>query len=92
MRDQEPIMTKYFDLLMQRLHENCEKPVDMVNWYNLTTFDIISDLTFGESFHRLENSRLHVGSHGSDFTQRLIQCSFGSQPSSYSSNQPTYSA
>ncbi|CZR68230.1 related to cytochrome P450 CYP3/CYP5/CYP6/CYP9 subfamilies [Phialocephala subalpina] len=59
MRDQEPIMKKYFDLLIQRLHENCEQPVDMVKWYNLTTFDVISDLTFGESFNCLEDSELN---------------------------------
>ena len=64
-------MTKCFDLLTQRLHENCEKPVDIVNWYHLTIFNI-SDLAFGESFHCLENSTLNVGSHGSDFTQKLI--------------------
>jgi hypothetical protein len=60
MRDQEPAMTKYFDLFIQRLNENCEKPLDMVEWFNLTTFDVISDLTFGESFHCLEKSELHV--------------------------------
>ena len=53
-----------------------------MNWYNLTTFDIISDLIFGESFHSLENSRLHVGSDMSDFAQQLIRGSFRSQPSS----------
>jgi hypothetical protein len=53
-------MKRYFDLLIQRLHENCGKVVDMNNWYNLTTFDIIGDLAFGESFEGLKNSGVHV--------------------------------
>jgi cytochrome P450 len=60
LREQEPIMKKYFDLLIQRLHENWVKPVDIVQWYNSTTFDLIGDLLFGESYGCLENSRLHV--------------------------------
>jgi hypothetical protein len=53
-------MNKYFDFLMQRLHENCGKTVDVNKWYNLTTFDVIGDLAFGESFDGLRNSGLHV--------------------------------
>ena len=47
---------------MQRLHENIEsgtKAVDMVAWYNFTTFDIIGDLAFGEPFDCLKNSDYH---------------------------------
>jgi hypothetical protein len=54
-------MTKYFDLLIKRLYENYAKPINSVNWYNFTTFDIIGDLTFGEPFGCLENSKMHVG-------------------------------
>lgn len=62
LRGQEPIIKGYVDLLMQRLHENIEggtKTVDMVAWYNFTTFDIIGDLAFGESFDCLKNSDYH---------------------------------
>ncbi|RYO96559.1 hypothetical protein DL765_011538 [Monosporascus sp. GIB2] len=41
-----PIIKKYIDLLIRRLHENCEggaKAVDMVAWYNYTAFDQNSD-------------------------------------------------
>ncbi|KAA8641350.1 uncharacterized protein ATNIH1004_002018 [Aspergillus tanneri] len=44
LRGQEPIVRGYIDLLIQRLHENANdenKPVDMVSWYNYTTFDVI---------------------------------------------------
>ncbi|KAJ5824290.1 hypothetical protein N7447_006630 [Penicillium robsamsonii] len=62
LRGQEPIIKGYIDLLMQRLHENIEggtKAVDMVAWYNFTTFDIIGDLAFGEPFDCLKNSNYH---------------------------------
>lgn len=60
LRDQEPIMNKYFNLFIQRLHENCAEAVDINKWYGLLGFDIIGDLTFGESFGGLENSKFHV--------------------------------
>lgn len=31
----------------------------MVSWFNFVTFDIIGDLTLGESFHCLQESALH---------------------------------
>ncbi|KJK61356.1 Cytochrome P450 [Aspergillus parasiticus SU-1] len=62
LRAQEPLVNSYIDLLIQRLHEHCEagsKPLDMVAWYNFTTFDIIGDLAFGEPFNCLHNSAYH---------------------------------
>lgn len=62
LRGQEPIIKTYVDLLMQRLREKCEngsKALDMVAWYNFTTFDIIGDLAFGEPFDCLKNSNYH---------------------------------
>ncbi|KAF9873045.1 cytochrome p450 [Colletotrichum karsti] len=59
---QEPLIQKQVDLLIQRLHENCEggdKALNMVSWYNWTTFDIIGDLAFGEPFGCLESSEYH---------------------------------
>ncbi|KAL3425984.1 cytochrome P450 [Phlyctema vagabunda] len=58
-RDQEPIISIYFDQLMQRLKENCGKPVDMQKWFSFFAFDVIGDLTFGESFKALETSKEH---------------------------------
>lgn len=31
----------------------------MVRWYNLTTFDVIGDLSFGQSFGGLQNTDMH---------------------------------
>lgn len=62
MRQQDPTIKNYVDLLIQRLHENCKDgavPLNMVSWYNWTTFDIIGDLAFGESFDCLANSDYH---------------------------------
>ena len=62
LRGQEPIIKGYVDLLIQRLHENVKggtDTVDMLTWYNFTTFDIIGDLAFGEPFGCLRNSEYH---------------------------------
>lgn len=62
MREQEPLIKQYIDLLIQRLNENCgggSKTVDLAAWYNFTTFDIIGDLTFGEPFNCLQDSNYH---------------------------------
>ncbi|KAJ0274117.1 hypothetical protein CBS470a_011936 [Colletotrichum nupharicola] len=47
--------------MQYRLHENCAKgePIDLMAWYNFTTFDIIGDLAFGEPFGCLERSDYH---------------------------------
>lgn len=61
LRDQEPILTRYFDLLIEKLHDKCTKgPVDLSFFFNLVTVDIVGDLTFGQSFECLETSALHV--------------------------------
>ena len=50
MQAQEPVIGKYIDLLIKRLHENGSggsKALDLGLWYNYTTFDVIGDLAFG---------------------------------------------
>ncbi|KAE8364638.1 cytochrome P450 [Aspergillus caelatus] len=62
MREQEPLLQSYIDLLIRRLHEHSTRtadPVDMTQWFNYTTFDIIGDLSFGESFDCLKTSKYH---------------------------------
>ncbi|KAI2784086.1 putative cytochrome P450 [Daldinia loculata] len=62
MREQEPAIGKYIDLLISRLHEECEngkKKLNIEAWYNWTTFDVVGDLVFGQSFHCLENIDYH---------------------------------
>ncbi|KAH7372153.1 cytochrome P450 [Cadophora sp. MPI-SDFR-AT-0126] len=62
MRSQQMVIMKYVDLLLQQMRErgeNGKKPLDMTAWYNWLTFDIIGHLTFGDSFHGLENAAYH---------------------------------
>ncbi|KAF9872387.1 hypothetical protein CkaCkLH20_10214 [Colletotrichum karsti] len=61
LREQEPLIMKYIDFFILRLHQNCtnEEPLDIAAWYNFTTFDIIGDLAFGEPFGCLEKSDWH---------------------------------
>ncbi|CCU75987.1 putative benzoate 4-monooxygenase cytochrome P450 [Blumeria hordei DH14] len=54
---QEPLIKTYTDLLISILREKASNPstsvVNLVDWYNYTTFDIIGELAFGESFECL---------------------------------------
>ncbi|KAF1810767.1 benzoate 4-monooxygenase cytochrome P450 [Eremomyces bilateralis CBS 781.70] len=61
LKEQEPLLMKYVDLMVQKLHEKVEaepdEKVNMVEILNFTTFDIMGDLTFGEPLYMLQNSK-----------------------------------
>lgn len=61
MRDQEGIVQGYVDLLISNLREDAKqgREIDLVSTFNLITFDIISDLSFGESFGGLRTRTIH---------------------------------
>ena len=62
LKEQEHILHKYIDMLMNRLQDLAREgatPVDIYSWYNFATFDIIGDLCFDDSFHCLENGVAH---------------------------------
>ncbi|KAL2754887.1 hypothetical protein ACRALDRAFT_1082515 [Sodiomyces alcalophilus JCM 7366] len=74
MREQEGLIMRYVDMLISRMRNACdeaeaealsrnEKPapavLNMTEHYNWTTFDVIGDLVFGESFGCLEKGRTH---------------------------------
>jgi len=61
LREQQPLVIDYVNLLMKRLHEETDKgnPVEMVSWFNFLTFDVIGDLAFGEPFGCLKDSNYH---------------------------------
>ncbi|RAK82556.1 cytochrome P450 [Aspergillus fijiensis CBS 313.89] len=54
LRAQEPALQHYVDLLIRQLHHHADQAggsvVDIVQWFNFTTFDIIGDLAFGDTF------------------------------------------
>lgn len=65
LHEQETLLHTYADLLVQKLHEQIgtsstgTRVIDINQWYNFTTFDLIGDLAFGESFQCLENEQYH---------------------------------
>lgn len=62
MRQQEPIIAKYVNLLLRRLGQECDGGARALNaeaWYNWTTFDITGDLIFGQTFGCLEGTDYH---------------------------------
>ncbi|KAK7531677.1 cytochrome P450 71A23 [Phyllosticta citribraziliensis] len=57
LRDQEGYLQAHTKNLMSQLRKRChEGPLDMVKWYSLTTFDVISDLAFGQPAGCLNNA------------------------------------
>jgi cytochrome P450 len=61
MHEQEGIIMRYVHLLVDRVqgHVDSGKTLNIVQWLNFTTFDIIGDMTYGESFGSLESSNYH---------------------------------
>ncbi|KAL1864704.1 hypothetical protein Daus18300_007506 [Diaporthe australafricana] len=59
--EQEPIIHSYVDKLARRLADVAEsrQPTEIGRWFHITSFDIIADLTFGESLGGLDNNELH---------------------------------
>lgn len=65
--DQAPVLERYADSMIDRLleiyHEKTlrgeETVVNMLDWVNFYTMDVIGDLAMGESFHCLEKSSYH---------------------------------
>ncbi|KAI0106434.1 cytochrome P450 [Nemania sp. FL0031] len=58
LKEQEPLFQRCANLMVETIrrfvHDQC--PVDMVKMYNLTTFDIMAELVYGESLGLLEAS------------------------------------
>lgn len=95
MRAQESLVRGYVDLLVKRIKERCtrvdpttgaleRRPLDMRTWYNWTTFDVIGDLCFGESFGMLENASYHPwietlnsSTQQIAFVQSMVSLGFG---------------
>lgn len=61
LRQQEPLIKVYVDLLIAKLNDvaSSGSKTDMVRWFNLTTFDVIGDLAFGRPFEGLQTTYMH---------------------------------
>lgn len=62
--EHQPLIQRNVDLMIYKLRslthdEKTKGRVDLANWLNLATFDIIGDLTFGEVFGCLEKGEYH---------------------------------
>ncbi|KAF7911101.1 uncharacterized protein EAF01_002609 [Botrytis porri] len=57
LRLQEEVGLRYMDLFVSQIHKrkDDEKELNLSEWYNWLTFDIIGDLAFGESFDAVES-------------------------------------
>ncbi|KAL8684450.1 MAG: hypothetical protein Q9224_006344, partial [Gallowayella concinna] len=60
---QEPLLQEHVALLIQKLRDHTlgptANPIDLAQWLNFITFDVVGDLGFGESFHCVENGQYH---------------------------------
>lgn len=67
LRQQEPLIMRYVNLLLKQLHQESsnggsgveKKALNIEAWYNYATFDLVGDLVFGQSFGCLEGSDYH---------------------------------
>ncbi|KAF2009663.1 toxin biosynthesis cytochrome P450 monooxygenase [Aaosphaeria arxii CBS 175.79] len=60
LRGQEKRVHQHVDLLVQGLRNTSQKgPLDITLWMHWTTFDIMGDLAFGQSFKSLEAMKTH---------------------------------
>lgn len=57
LRDQESLLKRWATSLIDKMKEKADagEAVDLVRYYNFTTFDIMGDLTFSEALNMLEN-------------------------------------
>ncbi|GME28656.1 PAS domain-containing protein [Neofusicoccum parvum] len=60
LKEQEPILLKHINLFVKRVREKgvsaSGRGIDLVQWLNFTTFDIMGDLAFGKPLGLLENA------------------------------------
>lgn len=60
MRAQQPLIQRHINQLSDKLTERSGSvAVDLSEWYNWATFDVIGDLAFGEHFGCLEKGKTH---------------------------------
>ncbi|KAI0512527.1 cytochrome P450 monooxygenase [Xylaria bambusicola] len=62
LKKNEWILHRFVDKFIARVKDagdNGKKPVDIVDWFNYLTFDIIGYLAYGEDFNCLGESKLH---------------------------------
>ena len=57
--DQEVFIHEHVDKLVAQLKQQAQHgPFDIIPWFNFFTFDVIGDLSFGESFNSLSEGNI----------------------------------
>ncbi|OAA75555.1 cytochrome P450 monooxygenase [Akanthomyces lecanii RCEF 1005] len=61
LKHQEPLLSQHVNVLIQKMHEKAraKSRVDVVEWFNYTTFDFMAEYVYGESLSCLEDARYH---------------------------------
>lgn len=60
--EQEFIIAQVVDRFIGQIKSKTNEVLNIVQWFNMVTFDIIGDLAFGETFAGIETGKiLHIG-------------------------------
>ncbi|KAM0335212.1 hypothetical protein ACHAQA_000254 [Verticillium albo-atrum] len=59
LRDYEPRVVKYTDQLLDQIGKTEGKPLNVSNWFNFYSFDVMGDLAFGKSFDMMKDGIVH---------------------------------
>lgn len=57
LRDYEPRVAHYTDQLIAAIERSLGKPMNVTDWFNYYSFDIMGDLSFGKSFNMLVDGK-----------------------------------
>lgn len=56
LQEQEYIVARIVDSFLESLGNQCDPDtVDLTKWYEMLAFDILGEMTLGDSFHCIEN-------------------------------------
>ncbi|KAK6222379.1 hypothetical protein LQW54_001079 [Pestalotiopsis sp. IQ-011] len=59
LRNYEPRVQAYTDQLMQQLSKRENSPVNVTDWFNFYSFDVMGDMAWGKSFNMLRDGIKH---------------------------------
>lgn len=58
-KDYEPRVVKYTDQLLAQIQATQGMPINVTDWFNFYSFDVMGDLAFGKSFNMLRHGVKH---------------------------------
>jgi cytochrome P450 len=59
LRDYEPRVVNYTDQLLAQIQATSGRPINVTDWFNFYSFDVMGDLAFGKSFNMLKDGVKH---------------------------------